>query len=325
MAVAKRTSSLPPIRSVGFLLVPGFALMAYSAAVEPLRAANKLSNQTLYSWFHISVDGGLTCASSGAAIMPDQTLDTIDKQPDLILVCAGGNPSLFEDQSIIAWLRRAARNNVVIGGISGGPYILAKAGLLDGYRCTLHWEHAPAFIEAFPEAHLTRSLFEIDGRRITCSGGIAALDLMIALIGGDHGVELAAAVSDWLLHTQIRDGVRPHRMSTGSRYEGLDKPMLATIDAMEAHIEEPLSRSRLAAISGLSLRQLERRFQRHFGYGVHHHYLDLRLERAKTLLRETAASVTEVSIATGFASASQFSRAFKKRIGRSPAIFRGSR
>src|SRR6185369_16793083 len=104
-------------QTVGFLLVPGFALMSYAAAVEPLRAANLISGQPLYRCWNAA---------------------------------PGGNPATFDDKSVFAWLRRLARKGVAVGGISGGPYILAKAGLLDERRATLHWEHLPAFREAFP-------------------------------------------------------------------------------------------------------------------------------------------------------------------------------
>ena len=182
-------------QSVGFLLVPGFALMSYAAAVEPLRAANLISGKPLYRWWHAAPGSKPVMASNGLAIIPDIGTST-DRDVDMLFVCAGGNPALFNDRSVFAWLRKLARRGATIGGISGGPYILARAGLLDGRRVTLHWEHQPAFSEAFPEIAVTPSLFEIDGNRITCSGGISALDMMVALIERDHGRQLAAAVGD---------------------------------------------------------------------------------------------------------------------------------
>ena len=197
-------------QTVGFLLVPGFALMSYAAAIEPLRAANLLSGKELYRWWHAAPGGKPVTASNGVAIIPDCGTGA-DRDADMVFVCAGGNPAVFDDKAVFAWLRRLARKGVTIGGISGGPYILAKAGLLDQRRATLHWEHLPAFREDFSDVAVVPSLFEIDGSRITCSGGISALDMMVALIERDHGRQLAASVGDWFLHTHIREGFGPQR------------------------------------------------------------------------------------------------------------------
>lgn len=314
--------SVPAIRTVGFLLVPGFALLTYASAVEPLRAANQLSGKTLYQWWNAAPGDKPAVASNGAAVLPDHKFGQDPGSLDLMIVCAGGNPTTFSDRRTFAWLRRLSARGVIIGGMSGGPCILAKAGLLAGRRCTVHWEHMPAMQEAFPDIVLTRSLFEIDRDRITCSGGVAGLDMMVALITRDHGHELGAAVSDWFLHTQVREGARPQRMDLRFRAGVTDEHLLKVLRTMEAHIEAPLSREKLARGSGISLRQLERSFRAQLGRGVHEHYLALRLGRARQLLRETSRSILEIALATGFGSATHFSRAFKKAHGYSP---RGAR
>jgi transcriptional regulator GlxA family with amidase domain len=225
---------------------------------------------------------------------------------------------------VFAWLRRLARKGVTIGGISGGPYILAKAGLLDQRRATLHWEHLPAFREAFPDITVVPSLFEIDGTRITCSGGISALDMMVALIERDHGRQLAASVGDWFLHTHIREGMGPQRMDLRYRLGVADEKLLGVLRAMETSLEMPQPRAALASGAGISLRQLERLFHRHIGHGIHRHYRWLRLERARQLLRETTLPVLDVALATGFASSSQFARAYRRAFGESPSLTRMS-
>ncbi len=310
--------SIAPIGSVGFLLIPGFALMSYAAAAEPLRAANQLAGRSLYRWWHATPDDVPAIASNGAAILPDFKFASDVDALDLIFVCAGGNPAAFNDRRTFIWLRKLARRGVIIGGISGGPFILAKAGLLGGRRCTVHWEHMPAVRESFPDIKLTHSLFEIDGDRITCSGGVAGLDLMVALITRDHGYELGAAVSDWFLHTHVRQGGKPQRMDLRFRLGVADAKLLKALRAMEAHLEKPLIRKRLANLAGLSLRQLERSFRSHLGCGVHEHYLALRLGRSRQLLRQTSLSIIEIGVATGFTTASQFSRAFRRTFGLSP-------
>jgi len=310
-------------KTVGFLLVPGFALMSYAAAIEPLRAANLLAGKTLYAWWHAAPSGEPVPASNGVAIIPDCGTRS-DRAADMVFVCAGGNPSTFDDKSTFAWLRRLARKGTTIGGISGGPYIVARAGLLQERRATLHWEHLPAFREAFPDVAVVPSLFEIDGNRITCSGGISALDMMVALIECDHGRPLAAAVGDWFLHTHIREGFGPQRMDLRYRLGIADEKLLRVLSAMEMSLETPLPRGRLAREAGISLRQLERLFHRHVGHGIHQHYRWLRLERARQLLRETTLPVLDVALATGFSSASQFARAYKGAFGEPPSRTRAS-
>jgi transcriptional regulator GlxA family with amidase domain len=314
--------SAAPITTVGFLLVPGFALLTYAAAIEALRAANQLAGKTLYRWWHAAPGDEPAVASNGDAVLPSQKFGSDPKELDLMIVCAGGNPAVFNDKRTFAWLRRLAARGVIIGGVSGGPFILAKAGLLDGRRCTVHWEHVPALQEAFPNIELTRSLFEIDGDRITCSGGVAGLDMMVALITRDHGYELGAAVSDWFLHTNVREGTRPQRMDLRFRVGVTDLKLLKVLKTMEAHLEGPLSRDRLAKRAGVSLRQLERLFRSQLGRGVHEHFMALRLARARQLLRETSRSILEVALATGFASASQFSRVYRQAFGAPPRATR---
>jgi len=304
--------------TVGFLLVPGFALMSYTAAIEPLRAANLIAGKELYRWWHASPSGKPVAASNGVSIIPDCGTDR-DRAADILFVCAGGNPATFEDKGAFAWLRRLARKGVVIGGISGGPYILAKAGLLEGRRATLHWEHLPAFREAFPDVELVPSLFEIDGNRITCSGGISALDMMVALIERDHGRPLAASVGDWFLHTHIREGMGPQRMDLRYRLGVADEKLIQVLRSMETSLETPRPRAALAREAGISLRQLERLFRNHVGRGIHGHYRFLRLERARQLLRETTLPVLDVALATGFASSSQFARAYRRAFGEPPS------
>lgn len=302
---------------VALLLVPGFAMMSYASALEPLRAANVLSGRELYRWRHLSPDGHPAEASIGVPFAVEGGLRG-EEALDMVLVCAGGNPALFADAATFAWLRAVARRGAVVGGVSGGPYLLARAGLLDGCRATVHWEHAPAFAEAFPKVLLVPSLYQIDGRRLTCAGGVAALDMMHQVIGEAHGYELARAVGDWFLQAHVRPGGGGQRLPVAER-RGLGSAKLAEIvDRMERHIEKPVPRASLAAGAGISTRQLERLFSAHLGQSPERFYLGLRLDRARDLLRQTSLSVMEIAVATGFQGASHFSRAYRARFGRPP-------
>lgn len=302
---------------VGFLLVPDFAMLPYASALEPFRAANRLSGQRLYRWSHISIDGEPAEASSGVRIQADFRAGA-EARFDYVFVCASGNPAVFDHPPTFAWLRQLARRGVKIGGISGGSYLLARANVLAGYRFTLHWEHAPAFMEEYPQLDLRRSLFEIDRDRLTCSGGTAPLDMMHAVITREHGTELALAVSEWFLQTHVREGAGPQRMPLRERLGIAHAPLLRVIGRMEQNIEEPVSREELARLANVSLRQLERLFRQHLGRSLGQHYLGLRLARSRDLLRQSSLSVLEIALACGFASASHFSRAYSARFRHPP-------
>ncbi|MFZ5692970.1 MAG: GlxA family transcriptional regulator [Pseudomonadota bacterium] len=308
---------------IGFLLIPGFSLLSYASAVEPLRAANRLSGRTLYMWTHVSADGQPVAASSGLAIAADQK--TGDGFPlDTLLVCAGGNPALHRHARTLSWLRKLARRGVRIGGVSGGPYILARAGLLDGYRCTIHWEHMASFQEDFPQLDVRRTLYEIDRDRLTCAGGVAGFDMMRAIIAAEQGSPLAAAVSEWFLQTQLRAGSGPQRLTLRERYGVAHPRLIDALQAMEDSASKPLSRDALARAAGLSVRQLERLFARHLGTTIGDLYMRIRLDRARTLVHETALPLLEIALSCGFATASHFSRAYRARFRRSPRQDRGA-
>jgi transcriptional regulator GlxA family with amidase domain len=314
---AKPVMKTPAHRHIGFLLIPGFSLLSYASAVEPLRAANRLSGRSLYTWSHISAQARPVTASSGLAIAADRSIGE-DFALDTILVCAGGNPALHRNARTLSWLRKLARRGVRIGGVSGGPYILARAGLLDGYRCTIHWDHMASFQEDFPQLDIQRTLYEIDRGRLTCAGGVAGFDMMRAIITTEQGSALAAAVSEWFLQTQLRSGSGPQRLTLRERYGVAHPKLLAALQTMEDSISKPLPREDLARRTGLSVRQLERLFANHLETTIGDLYIKIRLDRARTLVHETAMPLLEIAIACGFATASHFSRAYRLRFGQSP-------
>ncbi len=219
-------------------------------------------------------------------------------------------------------MRRLAGEGVRLGGISGGPYVLAEAGLLAQRRFTLHWEHAPALMEAFPQLRPEPARYVIDGDRVTCGGGVAPLDLMHALIAERMGTEFARRVSDWFLHTKVEPGAGPQRASLAERFAVRSPALVAAFEAMAAHLEAPLSRARVARAAGVSPRQLARLFASQRGCTFLEDYHRLRLEHAERLLRQSALSVSEVAFATGFSSSSHFSRAFRRQFGASPGAAR---
>lgn len=310
-------TDIHPIR-IGLLLVDGFALMSYASFIEPFRAANALAGRTIYEWTHISLHGAKVAASNGAELLAGGRVgDALEL--DRLFVFAAGDPAAFRDEACFAWLRLLARRGIPIGGLSGGPYLLARAGLLEGHRATIHWDHAAAFQDAFPEIALETGLYAIDGDRMTCAGGAAGLDLAVSLIERDHGDALARRVGEWFIQPESREAHISQRARLADRYGTSNARLLPMLAAMEDAVEEPLARDILAVRAGISLRQLERLCLAHLGSSIAETYLAIRLDRAAELLRSTGLNVTEVAMACGFRSAAHFSRRFRRRFGKPPS------
>jgi len=308
-------SKLP--QEIAFLLVPKFSMIAFTAAVEPLRLANRASGKTLYRWHLFSCDGKPVEASNGIPLSVQGAAEAILDYQTIIL-CSGIDGHLFEDKLLFSALRRADRQGADIGALCTGSHILARANMLNGYRCTIHWENLASFAEEFPNIESTAELFEIDRNRFTCSGGTAALDMMLNLIAQQHGHELAAAVSEQFIHERIRDRHDHQRMALTARLGVRHPKLIQVIQLMEAHLEEPLSRAELAAAAGLSSRQMERLFSKYLQRSPARYYVELRLNRSRLLLLQTNMSVIDIALACGFVSASHFSKCYRDFFGKTP-------
>ena len=292
-------------------------MLAFASAIEPLRAANRMSGDTLFSWIVASPDGMQSRASNHVKTEVDGD-STILADCHIVFVCAGLDVKAQSDKSILNMLRRLDRQGAVIGAICTGTYLMAAAGLLDDRRCTIHWENIDGLAEEFPLLEITNELFEIDDTRITCSGGTASLDMILYMIGQIHGQTLAAQVSDQFIHDRIRDPSDRQRMELRSRLGVSHPKLLAVVDYMEQGLEEPLSQTELAQKANLSTRQLERLFRKYLSTTPTRYYLNLRLARARHLLRQTSMSILSIALACGFVSASHFSKCYREVYGRTP-------
>jgi AraC family carnitine catabolism transcriptional activator len=299
-----------------FLLMPGFSMMGFVSAVEPLRVANRFGGQ-LYRWHILSLDGGAVVASNGMSVNADAALEPLKKGATL-WVMGSVDPLKFCTPALEHWLRRLDHEGVILGAIDTGAFVLAEAGLLDGYRLTLHWEALDALKESYPKLQATQELFEIDRRRITSAGGTASIDMMLDLIGQAHGPDLSIKVSEQFVLGRIRPRKDHQRMQIATRYGINNKKLVQVIGVMEQHTEPPLSTLELADGIQVTRRQLERLFRLHLNDTPSNFYLGLRLEKARQLLRQSDMSVLEVSIACGFESPSYFTRSYRARFTRCP-------
>lgn len=309
---------------LGFALIPNFSMIAFASALEPLRLANRVAGQEIFRWRLYSADGGPVGASNGVAIAVDGSYADIGQVRDVI-VCAGVDVQKIDHGALVARLRKLAAQGVAIGAVCTGPYVLAAAGLLDGYRCTIHWENYDSFREQFPGLKVTQELYEIDRNRFTCAGGTAVIDMMLKLIDTTtHNQEVTALITDELIHHRMRDSNERQRMELRSRLGVAHPKLLAVVAEMEKRLERPASCAQLAKRAGLSPRQLERLFQKYIGATPTRYYLDVRLERARHLLLQTSIPILAVGVACGFVSASHFSKCYSEHFHRSPSDERRS-
>jgi transcriptional regulator GlxA family with amidase domain len=309
-------------RDVAFVLFPKFSMIALYGALEPLRVANRFAGQA-FTWRFVSLDGGPVAASNDIPVSVNAPLAAIGT-PDLAIFCASYEHETGLTAPVAAEVRKLVRRKTVLGGMDTGPFVLAHAGVLDGYRATCHWESLPGFRERYPAVLTTKALYEIDRGRLTCAGGASSIDMMLDWIGRLHGQSLAVQVADQLIHFRLAEASAEARVPPERRYQTKDPRLLAVIRRMEENIEEPLTLPTLAELGGLSQRHMERLFREDLSMTARSLYLHLRLERAERLLTYGGMSVRDAGIACGFASLAQFSRMFKLRFGRPPSAVRNS-
>jgi len=319
---ATQTAKATAPRRFVFLLLDRFTLINFAGAIEPLRLANHAAGEMLYSW-RLCGEGVEKSCSNGATFRLDLGLEEMERD-DTVLVCGGVDIQKTTTKSVIAWLRREARRGITIGGLCTASHTLAKAGLLDGKKATIHWENQDGFAEEFDDVKLTKSVFVMDGNRWSTAGGISSIDLMLKIIAADHGEDLANTVADQLIYSTIRTDQDTQRLSIPTRI-GVRHPKLSqVIQMMESNIEDPMSPADLAEEVGMSTRQLERLFRRYLNRSPKRYYMELRLQKARNLLMQTDMSVINVALACGFASPSHFSKCYRSHYNTTPYRERGS-
>jgi transcriptional regulator GlxA family with amidase domain len=304
-------------KQIGLLLLPNFSLLGVIAAIDVMRHANRLSGTELYVSRIYSPDGRAVRASNGLVLNVDGAPGPT-VVPDYAFVCGGFNPERFKDPTVFRWLRNLARHGVRLGATTTGAYVLARAGLLNGYACTIHWENAASFAADFPDIELRNNLYVIDRDRYSCSGATATLDMFLHIVSEDHGPGLAIEIAEELQVDRIRSLVdeqtRAHRVAVLHRSEKL----AAAIAAMEGNLEAPLTVDALAGSAGLTRRQLHRLFRHHTNMSPTEYYRDLRLRHARLMLLNTTAPIVEIAVATGFSTHSHFTKCYRERFGLSP-------
>ena len=281
-------------RSLVFFLVPNFSMLPFSAAIETLRIANRMLGYEAYTWRLSSTDGTQVLSSSGIGLEVNTSLADERKflggenRPSMVLVCSGIYVEDFSNKSVNAWLREVYNRGVSVGSLCTGAHVLASAGLLTGKRCAIHWENLPGFAETFPQVDVYADLYEIDSNIYTCAGGTASLDMMLNLIDQDFGENLVNRVCEQALTDRVRGPHDRQRLPLRARLGVQNAKVLSIIELMEGNLSEPLSLLEIADGAGLSRRQIERLFRQEMGRSPARYYLEIRLDRARHLLVQSA-------------------------------------
>jgi transcriptional regulator GlxA family with amidase domain len=307
----KKSRSAP--QQIGVLLFDGFSNHCLANTVEPLRAANMLSGRRLYDWKFLSLSAGPVTSSSGLQVAPHGTLQTSDG--NMLMVMPSYGFHMHGGWQTLAGLRAAADRFDTLVGLDTGSWLLALAGLLDGRRATIHWEELTGFTERFPEVDAVRERYVVDRDRITCSGAMAAFDLVLHLIGQDQGQALALEVEQLFM---IRGSARSHTGGAGATRGYVNKALAL----MQEHLEAPLPISEIANRVGRSQKALSVRMQAELGAGPAQVYRRLRLNLARKLVAETDLTVGEVALRAGYDDPSALTRAFKAEFGVTPRTLR---
>ncbi|MBN8188821.1 GlxA family transcriptional regulator [Salipiger thiooxidans] len=309
-----------PELALAFVLVPQFTMLAFTSAVEPFRIANQLTRKQLFRWMVYSADGQPVQSSTGLSLAVDGTLPR-EVDEDYVFVCGGVTPHLTMGKSIGDWLRVQWRHGRNVGGICTGAYALARAGILDGHRFTLHWENIPGFTETFPALQPLHKVFCIDGRILTSAGGVASADLALHLIAHWCGPDLARKVMEMCLLSHNRAEGAGQISSTAARMATRNPTILAATAYFDETFDLGHNVPSCLEHLGVEMRQVQRLFRKHLGITPAQYLSERWLAHARMLLAETNLPVTEVAIASGFSTRSAFSRSFRKKFGCSPHSF----
>lgn len=303
-------------------VTPHFNLAATAAFIDPLRAANYLGGRPRFRWSLASLDGGAVEASNGM-VVETAPLRQMVQRPSYAVVSSSWTPEAHAHPTLLGALRRWARQGSRVVGVDTGAFILASAGLLDGRRATVHYEHFDAFEELVSTAQPCTDLYVIDGPCLTCCGGGASSDLALQIVVSHCGEALANSSARYLFHERLRPPGAQQNPSLVEPLGGASPDALRrAIEIMERNLEEPLAIPAIAAAVEVSQRQLERLFKRYVRKSPQLYYRDIRLDRARGFVTQTSLPLREVALACGFTSQVHFSRAYRDRFGMPPSADR---
>ena len=299
---------------IAVLLFDQFSNHCLANAIEPLRAANTLSDKEVYSWDFRSLEGGVVTSSSGLPVQTEP-LGQSKRGAALFVMPSYGFKQAARDATRRALIAAQKRYELIVG-LDMGAWLLADAGLLDGRRATIHWEELDQFAETFPEVEVEPARFIFDQDIATSAGAAAAMEFALHLIERNQGAMLRLDVAGLLMHGERRDFKNRDFRPTG------DQLVDGAVAVMRRKLETLTTIEAIASAVGLNQRQLEHVFDEKLKTTPQSVYKTLRLNEAARLIKSTRFNIAEIAIRSGYSDASAMTRAFREQFGMSPSKYR---
>lgn len=308
------------LTTVGFLIFPGFPMSCLTSMIEPLRAANEIADRTAFAWKILSETGERVESSAHVWFEPDLALSAAEGL-DFLFLLSGPTTDFSDRKAAEGQMRRLARHGVSLGAISGGVFPLARSGLLDGRECSVHWCYEAAFAQEFPAIAMRDDVIVFDRDRYTVSGAAAAFDLMLHFVEGRLGSDTATEVACWFQHPLVRgQGVRQKvpTFRRDSTADALPVAVSKAIDILARRIADPIRVEEVAEEVGVSVRQLERQFNKATGQSPSRYYRMLRMKAARQLVLYSKNSMPRIAAAVGYETVSPLLHHYRQEFGISP-------
>jgi transcriptional regulator GlxA family with amidase domain len=312
------TPSPDPL-TLALLVLPQSSILEVASTLDPLRSANRHLGREIYRWRVVSPDGRAVPLTCGIELPSHGPLAAAEGA-DALIVIAGFRQSEMATAALIRDISRMAPRFAAIGGIDAGSWVLARAGLLNNHKATVHWEDREDFSAAYPQVDVLPDRFVIDRNRFSAGGAAPAADLMLHLIRARHGPALALQVAASFI-TTAREGAEP-QINLAKPHPRLDPRVAAAVARMEVRLDAPETAAETAQAIGISPRRLEQLFRENLGLTPAAYAVTLRLQAARRMITDTHHPLAEVALRCGFSSASALSRAFSAKFGRAPSSLR---
>ncbi|MEO8243161.1 MAG: helix-turn-helix domain-containing protein [bacterium] len=306
--------------TLGFLMFPGFPMACLTSAIEPLRAANEISGQRSFRWILLAETMAPVRSSAEVRFTPDRVLDDAAELDQLYLI-SPPNAAYSDARHAPAVLRRFDRAGMTLGAFSGGIFPLARAGLMAGHGCSVHWCYEAAFKAEFPDIAAQETVILRERRRITASGAGAVFDLMLRLIEERLGRDTMTEVACWFQHPFVRDEDARQKVPVqraGGTADALPDKVRAAIRLFDAHIEDPLRIPDVADAVDMSERNFERLFKRETGQSPLRFYRLLRLRKARQRVLYSADTLSEIAVSVGYPRSGPMARHYEQAFGVTP-------
>ncbi|MGW4560860.1 helix-turn-helix domain-containing protein [Streptomyces sp. NPDC004561] len=272
-------------------------------------------------WYDLVVCGPGTVRAGRFALEPDRGLDWL---PGADTVIVPGWADIDEDPpaELVDAVRAAHDAGARVASLCTGAFVLAAAGLLDGWRATTHWAHTRALAARYPQVTVDPDVLYVDnGSVLTSAGKAAAMDLCLHLVRLDRGASIANTVARRLVVPPHRDGGQAQFVTTPVPAPD-NHPLAVLFPWAIKRLDQPLTVEDLARQARMSSRNLGRHFKSVTGTTPLQWLLTQRIRHAQELLETTDDSVDAIAAATGMGTATTLRRHFNRTVGVPPDTYR---